>query len=118
MSYDINLRDPVTKEVVMFDAKHQIKGSTYIIGGTTKANLTITYNYSTLFTELFGVNGIRFIYGKTGAESIPLLQKAINELGNNSDPNYWMPVEGNVKRALYGLLAFAELRPDGIWSGD
>ena len=26
--------------------------------------------------------------------------------------------EGNVKRAIYQLIALAKIRPDGIWSGD
>ena len=32
--------------------------------------------------------------------------------------DYWKATEGNAKRALYGLLTFARLRPDGIWDGD
>lgn len=34
------------------------------------------------------------------------------------DDNYWEPTEGNAKRALAGLLAFAQMRPDGVWAGD
>ena len=26
--------------------------------------------------------------------------------------------EGNAKRALFGLIALAQLRPDGVWEGD
>ena len=32
--------------------------------------------------------------------------------------DYWHATEGNAKRALYGLLAFAKMRPDGVWDGD
>lgn len=56
---------------------------------------------------------------KTGAESIPMLEKAISALGDDVDDNdYWNATEGNAKRALYGLLAFAKMRPDGVWDGD
>lgn len=54
----------------------------------------------------------------TGAESIPVLQKAIAALSDDVNPDYWEPTEGNAKRALCGLLAFAQLRPDGVWEGD
>ena len=32
--------------------------------------------------------------------------------------NYWTDTAGNAIRPLYQLLAFAKLRPDGIWDGD
>lgn len=118
MSYDISLLDPVTKEIITFEFKHEIKGGTYAIDGTNEAWLNITYNYSKHYYRVFGENGIRTIYGMTGAESIPLLIEAINMLGDDVDPYYWESTEGNAKRALQGLLAFAQLRPDGIWNGD
>ena len=55
---------------------------------------------------------------KTGAESIPLLEKAIANLGDDVHPDYWEPTEGNAKRALFKLLALARLRPDGVWRID
>lgn len=80
----------------------------------------MTYNYSKIFyrPDVFGENGIRSIYGLTGAESIPALQKAINVLHDDVSGNYWMPTEGNAKRALTQLLAMARMRPDGVWEGD
>ena len=118
MSYDINLVDPVTKETIEFDDIQDIKGGTYCIGGTTEAWLNITYNYGKYYYKIFGEKGIRTIYGMTGAESIPILKKAIDTLGNNVSENYWEPTEGNAKKALCALLTFAQLRPDGIWDGD
>ena len=44
-----------------------------------------------------------------------VLEKGIAQLGNDVDDNYWEPTEGNAKKALYGLLALAKLRPDGVW---
>lgn len=83
--------------------------------------LNVTYNYSHFYyrPEVFGEGGIRSIYGKTVAESIPMLEKAISALGDDvDDDDYWHATEGNAKRALYGLLAFARMRPDGVWDGD
>lgn len=120
MSYDITLNDPVTHETIQFDSAHDMRGGTYASGGTTEAWLNITYNYARFYyqDDVFGKKGIRTIYGLTGAQSIPILQKAINALGNDVTSDYWEPTEGNAKRPLCQLLAMAQLRPDGIWDGD
>lgn len=118
MSYDISLRDPVTKEVLEVETEHHIRGGTYRVGGTKECWLNITWNYADHFYRVMGEKGIRTIYGMSGAESIPVLKKAISELGDDDSPDYWEPTEGNVKKALYGLLALAQMRPDGIWEGD
>ena len=39
-------------------------------------------------------------------------------LSDVTNSDYWTATEGNAKRALYGLLSFAKMRPDGIWDGD
>jgi hypothetical protein len=118
MSYDIELTDPVTKEVLELDTPHQMKGGTYAVGGTTKCSLNITWNYCKYYYETMGEDGIRSIYGKTGAESIPILTEAINSLGDETDSDYWTATEGNAKKSLLQLRALAQMRPDGIWEGD
>lgn len=140
MSYDISLRDPVTKETVHFDSPHQMTGGTFAAGGTTEAWLNITYNYSQWYYR-DGVfpdkgedhNGIRSIYGLSGAESIPILQHAIQALEsmdkniteeeikdfeNRGVTGYWIPTRENAIKPLYQLLAMAKMRPDAIWDGD
>ena len=118
MSYDISLLEPGTDDVIEFDEPHQIRGGTHEIGGTTQAWLNVTYNYAKHFVKM-GDEGIRTIYGMTGEESIPILEKAISGLKDDAVPiNYWKPTEGNAKEALKGLLVFAKARPDGIWAGD
>ena len=138
MSYDISLVDPVSKETLLLDTPHQIKGGTYAIGGTKEAALNVTYNYSRWY-QMDGVfpkrewGGIRSIYGMTGAESIAVLKQAIATLENSDTEltaeeragyerlgatGYWLPTKANAIRPLYGLLAFAQMRPDGIWDGD
>lgn len=120
MSYDIYLKEPVTGETIQFDTKHQMKGGMYQIGGTNEAWLNVTYNYSNYYyrENVFGKDGIRTIYGKSGAESIPILEKAVANLGDETDSDYWKSTEGNAKRPLMQLLAMAKMRPDGIWEGD
>lgn len=135
MSYDISLVDPVTKETLTMDAPHQMRGGTYAIGGTAEMWLSITYNYATWYYKdyAFGENGIRSIYGLSGAESIPVLRKVITGLENSKEElsadeakeclgqgvsGYWMPTRENAIKPLYQLLAMAQMRPDGVWEGD
>ena len=120
MSYDISLRDPVTHAVLETEEPQFMRGVTYAMNGTTELWLNVTYNYSKIYyrPDVFGENGIRSIYGLTGAESIPVLQKAIKVLHDDASNDYWLPTEGNAKRALSQLLAMARMRPDGVWDGD
>lgn len=118
MSYDIKLCDPVTKETLETDTPHFIHGGMYVLNGTTELWLNITYNYGDHFRRVMGKDGIRSIYGMSGAESIPVLKEAISKLGDDVSSNYWEATEGNAKKALHGLLALAQMRPDGVWDGD
>lgn len=118
MSYDINLCDPVTRDVLELDDPHDMRGGTYAMGGTTECWLNITYNYAPIFRRVLGDKGIRTIYGMTGAESIPVLEAAASRLADDATGNYWDATEGNAKRALLQLVALAKLRPDGVWDGD
>ena len=123
MSWNFDLCDPVTKKVLETEEKHQIKGGTYYVGGTTAMTLNVTYNYSDIinkkFKELEIDNEIGsyayYLNGKTGAETIEPLKKIIASLKDDVDEDYWKATEGNAKRALCGLLAFAQMRPDGVW---
>lgn len=140
MSYDIELLDPVSKETIEFENTHLITGGTYAVGGTAEAWLNVTYNYAEwyykdgVFPLIDGENcGIRTIYGMSGAESIPVLKNAIKALESmtediseeerkkceeQGETGYWMPTRENAIRPLYQLLAFAQMRPDGVWDGD
>lgn len=193
MSYDIELKDPVTKETIEIAEPHFMRGGTYAIGGTQELWLNITYNYSHYYYEATDGDprfahdevscyyadgtqgpietqyGIRGIYGKTGAESVQMLKDMIwrieteykdengewittkrkkhrlldpngkvyesafdaiinnlprieeeYEIEINEGPNedYWEPTAGNAIKPLYQLIAFAQMRPDGIWDGD
>lgn len=135
MSYDISLVDPVTKETLTMDAPHQMRGGTYAMNGTDEMWLNVTYNYARWYYKdyAFGENGIRSIYGLSGAESIPVLKKVIAGLENAKEElpdeevkrcleqgvsGYWLPTRENAIRPLYQLLAMAQMRPDGVWEGD
>ena len=118
MSYDVELIDPITKNVLHLASPHFMRGGTYSLGGESTARLNITYNYSEHFYRVLGEKGIRTLYGRTGAESIPILRDAIDKLGDDVSDNYWDGTEGNAKSALLQCLALAQMRPDGVWTGD
>lgn len=118
MSYDIYLYEPGTDKVVQFDDEHDLAGGTYCVGGTHEAWLNITYNYASHFRKVLGENGIRTIYGMTAAESMPLIENAIAQLGDDVSERYWDSTEGNAKAALQDLLTLARMRPDAVWNGD
>ena len=115
MSYNCRLVDPVTKEPLCTSSNHEIAGGNYCIGGTDEMWLNVTYNYCGHFRKVMPPKGLRGLDGMMAADSIPVLEKGIAQLGNDVDDNYWEPTEGNAKKALYGLLALAKLRPDGVW---
>lgn len=119
MSYDIRLIHPITLKPLHSEQPHQLKGGTYALGGTTELWLNVTYNYFKHFLKAIDPEeGIRKLYGMTGAESIPILKAAIAQLGDDVDEDYWKSTEGNAKQALLKLLAMAQMRPDGVWDGD
>lgn len=118
MSYDVGLVDE-HGDILISETPLMLKGGTYAIGGTNELWLNITYNYSEILADaLERGNGIRSLYGKTGEESIPILERAIGKLGDDESDDYWEATEGNVKKVLQQLLFMAKLAPDGIWDGD
>ena len=115
MSYDLGLRDLVTHDWAELTAPHFMRGGTYCVSGEPTATINITYNYSKHFDRVLTpkaanhrlskddgcLHGIRSLYGYTGAESTPLLEKAIDQLGDDVSSDYWEATEGNAKKALY-----------------
>lgn len=87
--------------------------------GTDELWLNITFNYRDKFKKAFETdNGIHCLTGLSGAEAIPILDKAISNLGDDVSDNYWESTEGNAKRALIGLKALCQMRPDGEIEND
>lgn len=116
MSYDVHMCDS-SGELLAVDRFED--GGTYCVGGTSDASLNITYNYARLFRlALDREQGIRWLYGKTGAETIGRLRAAVEALGTRRDDDYWKPTDGNAGAALARLLSWAEQHPDGIFDGD
>lgn len=84
------------------------EGAIYRVGGTPECDLKITGNYTRVFN-------IHQVDGMTGAESLPLLTEAIDQLGTEQDDNYWTPTPGNVGYTLSILAGWATEHPEGVW---
>lgn len=116
MGYDLRL-DRQSGATLELEHPHLCRGGTYARDGTTECWLSVTYNYYGIFRRFLGEDGIEALYGLTGGESIPFLERAISQLHGDPDENYWRATDGNARAALEDLLALARLRPEGIWSG-
>lgn len=117
MSYSLHLEEPDGQLAVVPDG-HDLRGSTYILGGNDQAWLDVTYNYSKHYYRVFGERGIRTLYGLTGHASLALLDDAIGQLNTDVDDDYWKPTEGNARRALENLRLLARACPHAVWCGD
>lgn len=86
---------------------------------STDPSIDITYNYSEFYYKTIDKEqGIRWLYGKTGRETLPALGNAVMELTINYSSDYWEKTAGNAGYALAHLLMWALQYPDGIWAGD
>jgi hypothetical protein len=105
MSYWIYLRntDGETVEVEPFE-----DGGTYAIGGTTQAEINVTYNYARHFDY-------RALHNHKAADTILALESIVKRLGTERDCDYWAPTPGNAGAACARLLAWAKQHPDAIW---
>lgn len=117
MSYNVYMHADGSDEALPVDLFED--GGTYRIGGTDKAEFNITYNYGWFFYRFLDKDdGIRWLYRKTGAETVERLNQAVSELGINRYRDYWAPTPGNAGAALSRLLMWARQYPDGIFYGD
>ena len=92
------------------------EGGTYDLAGCEEADLNVTYNYGPhYYSALDAVSGIKWLRGKSGAETIERLERAVACLGVVRADNYWAETRGNAGFALSILLAWARQHPEGIW---
>ncbi len=111
MSYWVYLFYKDEKEPAAVAAHSE--GGTYVSGGTTRAELNVTYNYGAFYFETIDRGlGLRFLDGKLGKETIAVLQDAVHKLGVERDSDYWAGTRGNAGHALSVLLGWARQHPE------
>lgn len=98
------------------DVERHAEGGTYALGGTSDAELNVTYNYGGHFTRALGGGFKDVLDDKRAGDVIPLLEGAVAMLGTERDGDYWNNTPGNAGHALSILLAWARQRPDAIFA--
>lgn len=114
MSWDVSLECSECHRPVELDEAHT-EGGTYCVGGTTAADLNVTYNYSTHFREHLHPDGLAWLDGKPASETIDALAAAVEALGTVRDKDYWAPTPGNAGYALSILLRWARMSPEAVF---
>jgi len=116
MGYDISLIDK-NGESVQVDRFSE--GGTQPVGGSTTADISITYNYSKFFYDIIDEEqGIRWIYGRHAGDCIGKLIGAIHILGIYKDEDYWKATPGNAGHILRTLVKWAGKNKNAVFRGD
>jgi hypothetical protein len=89
------------------------EGGTYALGGTTDAELNVTYNYSRVYHP--HDFSLKDLSDKTGGETSARLAELVSELGTDQSEDYWEPSDGNAGHALNVLLSWAKQHPRAVW---
>lgn len=112
MSYDVMLERDGRAVMV---PKHTFGGA-YHKDGTTLADTTVTYNFSSWFYKtLCSVAGLRCLDGRKAASCTAALRKAVRVLRNRPSKDPWKPTKGNAGAALAMLLAWADEHPEATF---
>lgn len=116
MGYDISLvgEDGESVQVERFS-----EGGVQPVGGSTNAEISITYNYSKfMYNTIDKERGIRWIYDRPAGHCIDRLKSAITILGTYQDDYYWKSAPGNAGHILSVLMAWAKQYQNATFGGD
>lgn len=112
MSYDVSLNN---SEGSLVEVKTFSEGGTYLVGGNNLAELDITYNYGKIIREYLNPEGLMWLDGRKASEVLPALINAVDQLGTDTDQDYWEATPGNTGKALAILAEWAKDNPEGIF---
>jgi len=125
MGWDLSLHKKNTEtgeaESCYVEVPHNLKGGTYVVGGTRELWMQVTHNYNDFLAEALQESSLDCLQGKTVKETLPLLETAVQVLSqkyNNPMPSerYWDATAGNALKALQDLVDLAKLAPlDATW---
>lgn len=102
----------LSKDGKLVKVESHVEGGTYCLGGSDRADLNVTYNYSQFFSRCFGQKGLGRLHGRKAKSVTRLLEEAVRKLGTKRDDNYWKRTSGNAGYALSILLRWARQHPE------
>ena len=111
MSWDVSLVND-DGEIVEVDRFEE--GGTRCVGGSTIAELNVTYNYNEV-TKLIWFHFKDGLDGYQARDTIRILLEAVEKLGTLIYKDYWAPTPGNAGFACFILLGWARQHPDCTW---
>ena len=84
-------------------------------GGTVSAEISVTFNYNSIYHLVLGKGLGEILTGKYAKDTIPALTKVVEKCGTNTYKDYWAATPGNAGSIAALLLDWAKLYPDGVW---
>jgi len=112
MSWWVHL---VNKNKPVIVPNHEF-GGTHVLGGTTNAELNITYNYSPFYYQHIDKElGLQWLEGKKAKDCLSRLKGAVEALGIEQSKDYWKATAGNAGFALLILASWAVENPDAVF---
>jgi len=90
-----------------------LAGGTYALGGSTCAELNVTYNYSGIFATHEWHP--RRLHERRADDTIPELRDLAERLPNAPASDYWAATPGNAGAVVHQLLRWAEQHPHAVW---
>ena len=112
MSWWVYLVDQTGEPVKV--ARHS-EGGTHTVGGTDQAELNVTYNYSGLLHQAFGMSFREALNGKKASEVLPQLRALSEAFPDAPEDDYWVATPGNVGHMLAILRSWAQQYPEGVF---
>lgn len=111
MSYSVSL----TVDGEEVDVPHFMEGPILPIGGTSKADMSITYNYAEVYA-IFEFS-IWDLNGRVAKDMVQKMKDIIARIppGARKFTDYWAPTPGNAVVPLKLMVEWSELYPDAIW---
>lgn len=115
MSYDIEIVDEYTEELIKTKTQHKIRGATYNINGTNELTFNITFNYAPRINQILK-GGIKSLNNKSVETVNTLLENALakipeDEFAAEVTNDYWEPTWLNIWIALTNLKVLCTLAP-------
>jgi len=116
MGWDVELRvkDEEGKWHIA-ETKPHYAGSIIEFGGSHHCEMTVTFNYSRFYSQVFPEKGFRWLNDRKASDAIPVLEDGIKALGTRTTGSYWDESPGNAGYILTVLLEWAKEHPDGVF---
>jgi hypothetical protein len=101
------------------------EGGTYVLGGTSEADMSVTYNYSPFWekalgpkpdgphSDLYGLGP--WLHERVAAKTLLMLESGAAELTDDPSGDYWEACEGNAGHVLAVLASWARQHPTARW---